>query len=97
MQQFMMDRIKDNLDFTNDTDWAAVQPLVQKVLDAQRAAARGNMGRMFRRRNNNGDNGGDNGGGRGGGVCSEALPARKPRPCNRRSTITPLMPRSKIC
>ena len=44
---------------------AAVQPLVQKVLEAQRAA-RGNMGGMFRRRNNNGDNSGDNSGGRGG-------------------------------
>jgi hypothetical protein len=65
-QQRMMDRIHDQLNFTNDTDWAAVQPLVQKVLDAQRDA-RGGMGRMFmRRRNNQDDNGGGNGGGGGG-------------------------------
>ena len=29
-------RIKDRLGFTNDTDWSAVQPLVQKVMDARR-------------------------------------------------------------
>ena len=34
-QQRMMDNIKERLAFTNDTDWAAVQPLVQKVLDAR--------------------------------------------------------------
>lgn len=67
-QQFMLNRIKDNLGFTNDTDWNAVQPLVQKVVDAQ-TAARSNMGGMFRNRrnNNNGDNGGGNGGGNNGG------------------------------
>ncbi|MDE3066146.1 MAG: hypothetical protein KGJ60_01200 [Verrucomicrobiota bacterium] len=35
-QQRMMDNIRDRLGFTNDTDWNAVQPLVQKVLDARR-------------------------------------------------------------
>jgi len=63
-QQFMMQRIQDQLGFTNDTDWSAVQPLVQKVLDAQRDA-RANLGRMFMR-NRGGGNGG-NGGGPGGG------------------------------
>jgi hypothetical protein len=48
MQQMMMQRVQEQLGITNDTDWSAIQPLVQKVMDAQRAA-RGNMGRMFGR------------------------------------------------
>ena len=32
----MMDRYKEQLGFTNDTDWSAVEPLVQKVMDARR-------------------------------------------------------------
>jgi hypothetical protein len=63
-QQRMMDNIRDQLNFTNDTDWDAVQPLVQKVMDARRDLGGGNMGRMFRQRNNNG---GGQGGGQGGG------------------------------
>ena len=35
-QQRMMDNIREQLNFTNDTDWSAVQPLVQKVMDARR-------------------------------------------------------------
>ena len=62
MQQFMMQRVQEQLGITNDTDWAAIQPLVQKVMDAQRAA-RGNMGRMFGR---GGPGGGPGGGGPGG-------------------------------
>jgi len=58
-QQRMMDNIKDQLGFTNDTDWNAVQPLVQKVFDARREAS-ANMFRAFGRRNRGG---GDNGGG----------------------------------
>lgn len=66
MQQRMMDNIRDSLNFTNDTDWAAVQPLVQKVRDLQRevygAALRGGFGR-----NRGGNQGGQGGpGGRGG-------------------------------
>jgi len=63
MQQRMMDNVRDQLGFTNDTDWSAVQPLVQKVMDARRDVG-GNMGRMFGR-NRGGQNGGQ-GGGRGG-------------------------------
>ncbi len=75
-QQRMMDNIRDQLGFTNDTDWSAVQPLVQKVLDARREAGNGGMGRMmFRRRNNNGDdNGGGGGGGRRGGFFGTPSP-----------------------
>ncbi len=58
-QQMMMDRYKQDLGFTNDTDWSAVQPLVQKVADAQREAL---MARFAR-----GGRGGRGGGGGGGG------------------------------
>lgn len=70
MQQRMMERVHDELGFTNDTEWNAVQPLVQKVFDAQRDARSGGMGRMFRgNRGGNGGNGANanaGGGGRGG-------------------------------
>jgi hypothetical protein len=63
-QQRMMDNIRVQLGFTNDTDWNAVQPLIQKVTDARRDVGfGGGMGRMFGR--NRGGNGGG-GGGRGG-------------------------------
>jgi len=64
MQQRMMDGIRDKLEFTNDTDWSAVQPLVQKVMDAQRDARGGGMRAMFGGRNRGGQGG--QGGGRGG-------------------------------
>ena len=51
-QQRMMDRYRDQLEFTNDADWNAVQPLVQKVMDAQRdvrASQMQGMRMMFRR------------------------------------------------
>ncbi len=61
MQQRMMDNIRDQLGYTNDTEWSAVQPLIQKVMDARRDVGVGaGMGRMFRNRNNNGDQGGNN-------------------------------------
>jgi len=65
MQQQMMDRIREQLNFTNDTDWAAVQPLVQKVNDARQAAGGmgGGMRGMFGGGRNRGGGGG-NGGGR---------------------------------
>jgi len=60
MQQFMMQRVQEQLGITNDTDRAAIQPLVQNVMDAQRAA-RGNMGRMFGRGGPGGGPGGPGG------------------------------------
>jgi hypothetical protein len=63
-QQRMMDNIRDQLNFTNDTDWSAVQPLVQKVMDARRDVG-GNQMRGLFGRNRGGQNGGP-GGGRGG-------------------------------
>src|ERR1035441_10724876 len=49
MQQRMMDNIKDQLGLTNDTDWNAIQPLVQKVMDARRDVGGGGMGRLMGR------------------------------------------------
>jgi hypothetical protein len=43
-EQRMMDNTRERLGFTNDTDWAAVQPLVQKVFDARRAVGFSGMG-----------------------------------------------------
>ena len=63
-QQRMMDNVREQLGFTNDTEWSAVQPLVQKVMDARRDVGGGGMGRMFGR--NRGGNGGGPAGGRGG-------------------------------
>src|SRR5208282_2010734 len=64
MQQRMMDGIRDQLGYTNDTDWNAVQPLIQKVMDARRDVGFGGMGRMFGRGNRGGNN--DNANGNGG-------------------------------
>jgi len=64
MQQRIMDNVRDSLNFTNDTDWNAVQPLVQKVLDARRDSQGPGMRALFGR-NRGGQQGGQ--GGRGGG------------------------------
>ena len=56
MQQRIMDNIRDQLNFTNDTDWSAVQPLVQKVMDARRDVGFGGMARLFRGNRSGGDN-----------------------------------------
>ena len=72
MQQRFMERAHDELGFTNDTEWNAVQPLVQKVMDARRDVGFGGMGRMFRGNRGGGNNANANananagGGGRGG-------------------------------
>ena len=69
-----------NSDFTNDTDWSAVQPLVQKVMDARRDVGGGGMGRLFGRQPRR----------RSGwrqaaaAACLAARPARKRRRCKRR-------------
>jgi hypothetical protein len=49
MQQRMMDRYKEVLEVTDDAEWKAMQPLVQKVMEGRRDAM-GGMGRgMFGR------------------------------------------------
>jgi len=68
MQQRILDATKENLEITNADEWAVLQPLVQKVMDARMATmaySRGGFGMMFGRRGGRGgDNGGDNGGAR---------------------------------
>jgi hypothetical protein len=70
-----MDRFKEQLEITDDTEWKAIQPLIQKVTDAQRAAfadmARGRFG--GRNRGGNNSQGGDQGG-RGGGLFGTPSP-----------------------
>jgi len=62
-QQRMMDNVREQLGFTNDTDWNAIQPLVQKVMDARRDVGFGaGMGRLFVRNRGNGGPGGGRGG-----------------------------------
>jgi hypothetical protein len=41
MQKMMMDRTREQLGFTEDKEWAAVEPLVKKVMDARREASMG--------------------------------------------------------
>lgn len=66
MQQDFMNFARNYMNFTNDDDWNAVQPLVQKVVEARRdeASSMGNGIRLMMqaRRNENGDdqNGGRN-------------------------------------
>jgi hypothetical protein len=63
MQQFMMQNYQEQLGITNDTDWNAIQPLIQKVMDAQQAlgGGMGGMGRMFGGRGGRGGFGGPGG------------------------------------
>jgi hypothetical protein len=76
MQKDFLDFTRSYMNFTNDDEWSAVQPLVQKVLDARRDSMSG-MGNGFRKMmeaRRNQDNGGDQNGGnqnrrfRGGGM-----------------------------
>jgi hypothetical protein len=63
MQQRMMERVQEQLGFTNDTEWDAVKPLVQKVMDARMAVGTGGMGRMFGGGRNRGGTNTDQAGG----------------------------------
>lgn len=58
-QQRMMDNVKERLAFTNDTEWAVVQPLVQKVFDTRRDVGFAGMGLLRAGRGGPGG-GGDN-------------------------------------
>jgi len=73
MQQRQLDRYQQQLEFTNDVEWDAVKPLVQKVLDAQTAARAGQFGGM-----NGGGRGGrgGRGGGNAAGGAAQAFPER---------------------
>ena len=57
MRERMMERYKEQLEVTDDSEWKAIQPLIQGVMDARMASMSG-MGRgMFgpRRTSDNGD------------------------------------------
>ena len=62
----MMTDLRERLEVKDDTEWKALEPLIQKVSDARMAAFRGGMGGMGRRRGGGGggtaadDNGGGN-------------------------------------
>jgi len=45
----MMDRYKEILEVTDDTEWKAMEPMVQKVMEARRDTMGGMGGAMFRR------------------------------------------------
>jgi hypothetical protein len=62
-QQHILDNVRDQLNFTNDTDWSAVQPLVQKVLDARREVGGAGMRGLMGRRSSQGGTGGSRFGG----------------------------------
>jgi len=72
----MMDRLKEQLEVTDDTEWKALEPLIQNVMEARRATMSG-MGRgMFGvgPRRGGADNAGG-GGGRGpGGPGGQSSP-----------------------
>ena len=66
MQQMMMERLCDEMEVKDDGEWKALEPLVQKVMDARRQVEGDRMRGMFGRRGRGGDTGGDQGGRRGG-------------------------------
>jgi hypothetical protein len=74
MRQRMMERVKEQLEITNEVEWKAVEPLAAKVMDARRenmtAGIRGFMGRGP----GGGPPGGDRGGDRGRGILDAASP-----------------------
>lgn len=74
-EQRIMERYQEQLGFTNDTEWDAVKPLVQKVVEARRDTMSG-MGRgMFGGRNRGGNNGDQAGpGGNRGGMFGQQSP-----------------------
>ena len=67
MTQQMLTQYRQNLNITNDDEWAAIQPLIQKVLDARQALNGGAGGGGFGGGFGGGGFGGGFGGGRGGG------------------------------
>ena len=68
-QQRMVDGVRDRLNFTNDTEWAAVEPLVTKVVAARMESMAGGMRGIMGGRNRGGGQGGP-GGGRGFGPAN---------------------------
>lgn len=63
-QKRMMDRLKEQLEITDDKEWQAIEPMIQKVTDARMAIGFG--GRGFGGRGGGPGGQGGPGGGRGG-------------------------------
>jgi hypothetical protein len=65
-RQRRMDDLKERLEIKDDTEWKAVQPLIQKVMDTQQSMFADRMRGAFRgfgrRGGDNAGGGGDNGG-----------------------------------
>lgn len=49
MRQRMMERIKEQLEITNEVEWQAIQPLVNRVMEARRDLMASNMRGFFGR------------------------------------------------
>ncbi len=58
-QQRMMERVKEQLEVTDETEWKALEPTVQKVMDARRETMASGIGGLFRGRGQRGGGGGD--------------------------------------
>jgi len=65
-QQRMLERVKENLEVKDDAEWKAIEPLVTKVMEAQREAMTSRFRGAFGGRGRGGEGGGGGGGGRGG-------------------------------
>jgi hypothetical protein len=72
-QARMMTNIREQMKVKDDTEWKAIEGLVQKVMDARRevGVGGGGFGRMFRRPGGDNAGGGGGGGRRGGGFGGE--------------------------
>jgi hypothetical protein len=61
IQQRILDGIQERLGFTNEVEWDAVKPLVQKVIDAGREVIGGRLDRLGSSRNHGSSHGGSTG------------------------------------
>jgi hypothetical protein len=61
MQQRMMENIREQFGVKDDTEWKAIEPLIQKVMDARREVGMGGGMRMMFRRPGGDTNQGDQG------------------------------------
>jgi hypothetical protein len=57
----MLDRTKETLEVTNDDEWNAIKPMVQKVMDARVGMGGGGRGMFFGGRGRGGPGGGQGG------------------------------------
>ena len=55
MRTRMLERLKEQMEVTDDAEWKAIQPLIQNVMEA-RTGTMGGMGRMFGPARRGGDN-----------------------------------------